>query len=191
MGEVPRLSKLSFPRLFSLRESPGSPATRGREGALVDHGFPAVHARTHWGCRSFLFPSLSEPSVLGGRPRHPEAERRLWSRFSCLPALDSLGVLEHFFLLARTIRSQRHASLSRGLEVAVILASLFTVPRFLILSGFFSLPCFIPRDWSQGLWPGGGWASSFVSCPPLSLGPFRVMRSTSSFEDWFLAGFYR
>ena len=51
---------------------------------------------------------------------------------------------------------------------------------------FFFLPCSIPSDWSQGPRPGGGWAPGFVACPPRSLGPFMVMRSTScSFEGRF------
>ena len=190
MGEVPRLSKLSFPRLFSLRESPGSPATRGREGALVDHGsspppvpglvggvgafdyFPPCQnprssaaglailrprggcgpgflsslVRTRWGSRSFIYLFIYLviylfiylfifSSVLSGGPRHPEGERRLWSRrLSRLPGPYSLGGLGAFFsffsfvfLLARTLGPQRRASSSRGREEAAVTASLFSV----------------------------------------------------------------
>ena len=68
-----------------------------------------------------------------------------------------------------------------------LLCSLFTGPRFPVPSGiFFFLPCSIPSGWSQGPRPGGGWAPGFVACPPRSLGPFMVMRSTScSFEGRF------
>ena len=162
-------------------------------------GFLSSLVRTRWGSRSFiyLFIYLFFPrsSAVGLAILRARGDCGLDGFLASLVRTRWVAS-EHFFLFFLLFFSLPELSVLRGgprrLEAerrlrSRLLCSLFTGPRFPVPSGiFFFLPCSIPSGWSQGPRPGGGWAPGFVACPPRSLGPFMVMRSTScSFEGRF------